>query len=97
MNLQELTKLVPGGESDRLEFKRSTGQRSSAMKTVCAMLNGTGTLNIIDWRTENGNPAPTWQEQAGSVYVTFLPAALPDMQRDTGEVIPTSTRQVPDK
>lgn len=39
---------------------------------------GTGTLNIIDWCAENGNPAPTWQEQAGSVYVTFLPAALPD-------------------
>jgi len=38
---------------------------------------GTGTLNIIDWCAENGNPAPTWQEQAGSVYVTFLPAALP--------------------
>ncbi len=39
---------------------------------------GTGTLNIIDWCAENGNPAPTWQEQAGSVYVTFLPATLPD-------------------
>ena len=58
---------------------------------------GTGTLNIIDWCTENGNPIPAWQEQAGSVYVTFLPAALPDMQRDTEEVTPTSTRQVPDK
>ena len=46
---------------------------------------GTGTLNIIDWCMENGNPAPTWREQAGSVYVTFFPAELPD------------TRQVPDK
>lgn len=35
---------------------------------------GSGTLNIIDWCTENGNPAPEWQEQAGSVFVTFLPA-----------------------
>ena len=58
---------------------------------------GTGTLNIIDWCTENGNPAPTWQEQTGSVYVTFLPATLPDVQRDTEETIPTSTRQVVDK
>ena len=46
---------------------------------------GTGTLNIIDWCAENANPPPTWQEQAGSVYVTFLPAELP------------ATRQVPDK
>ena len=58
---------------------------------------GTGTLNIIDWCAENGNPAPAWQEQAGSVYVTFLPATLPEKQRDTGEVTPTSTRKAPDK
>ena len=35
---------------------------------------GSGTLNIIDWCAENGNPVPDWQEQAGSVYVTFRPA-----------------------
>jgi hypothetical protein len=38
-------------------------------------------LNIIDWYAENGNPAPTWQEQVGSVYVTFLPAAFLDIPR----------------
>ncbi len=42
MNLQELKKLVASGESDRLEFKNSTGQRTAAMKTVCGMLNGLG-------------------------------------------------------
>jgi hypothetical protein len=34
---------------------------------------GTGTLNIIDWCRSNENPAPTWSEQAGSVFVTFFP------------------------
>ena len=38
---------------------------------------GSGTLNIIDWCLENSNPTPTWKEQAGSVYVIFLPAELP--------------------
>jgi ATP-dependent DNA helicase RecG len=38
---------------------------------------GSGTLNIIDWCLENGNPAPRWTEQAGAVYVAFLPAQLP--------------------
>lgn len=38
---------------------------------------GSGTLNIVDWCMENGNPTPTWKEQAGSVYVIFLPAELP--------------------
>ena len=47
---------------------------------------GAGTLNIIDWCAENGNPAPAWQEQAGSVYVTFLPAVLPDIPEVTPEV-----------
>ena len=40
---------------------------------------GAGTLNIIDWCVENANPTPVWQEQTGSVYVTFLPAVLPDI------------------
>jgi ATP-dependent DNA helicase RecG len=39
---------------------------------------GSGTLNIMDWCKENANPVPTWHEQAGSVYVTFLPAVLPE-------------------
>ena len=42
MNLEALIQLVGQGESEHLEFKRSTGQRSDAAKTVCAMLNGLG-------------------------------------------------------
>jgi ATP-dependent DNA helicase RecG len=42
MNPSELKDLATQGESDRLEFKRSTGQRTEAAKTVCAMLNGIG-------------------------------------------------------
>ncbi len=44
MNLKELKKLVVSGESDRIEFKFTTGQRTQAMKTVCGMLNGLGGL-----------------------------------------------------
>ena len=54
---------------------------------------GSGTLNIIDWCIENGNPTPAWSEQSGSVYVTFRPAVLPDVQ----PVAAQSTAQVPDK
>ena len=42
MNLDELRAVVAGGESDRLEFKASTGQRSDGAKTIAAMLNGQG-------------------------------------------------------
>jgi ATP-dependent DNA helicase RecG len=42
MTLNEIKRLVTKGESDRVEFKKSTGQRTDAAKTVCAMLNGGG-------------------------------------------------------
>jgi ATP-dependent DNA helicase RecG len=35
---------------------------------------GTGTLKVIDWCRDNANPAPVWEEQSGSVVVTFRPA-----------------------
>jgi len=35
---------------------------------------GIGTLNILDWCQENGNPPPQWQESTtGDVTVTFWP------------------------
>ena len=42
MILDELKHIAQAGESERVEFKRSTGQRTEGMKTVCAMLNGVG-------------------------------------------------------
>ena len=42
MNLKELKTIVAKGESDRVEFKRTTGQRTEAAKTVCALANSRG-------------------------------------------------------
>ena len=42
MMLGELNAIVAGGESEQVEFKRSTGQRTDAAKAVCAMLNARG-------------------------------------------------------
>ena len=42
MNLSELRELVASGETERIEFKRTTGQRKEGAKTACAMLNGSG-------------------------------------------------------
>lgn len=55
MKLDELKKLIKKGESEQIEFKRSTGQRSEAAKTVCAMLNGIGGF-ILFGVTDDGNP-----------------------------------------
>ena len=42
MNLADIQQLIALGESESLEFKKSTEQRTEAAKTVCAMLNGIG-------------------------------------------------------
>lgn len=42
MDLEELRQLVAQGESDRLEFKKTTGELKDGMSGVCAMLNGRG-------------------------------------------------------
>lgn len=39
---EELKRLIAKGESESLEFKKTTGQRTEAAKTVCALLNGLG-------------------------------------------------------
>ena len=42
MTIAEAQQLADTGESERLEFKRTTGQRTEAARTVCAFLNGEG-------------------------------------------------------
>lgn len=42
MELAEIRKLVAGGESETAEFKRSTAERDSATRALCAMLNHRG-------------------------------------------------------
>ena len=44
MTADRISELVATGESETLEFKSTTGQRSDAAKTVCAMLNQWGTM-----------------------------------------------------
>ena len=53
---------------------------------------GSGTLNIIDWCRENGNPTPSWSEQAGSVFVVFMPT-VPEAQQ-VSDKVPTATGHI---
>jgi ATP-dependent DNA helicase RecG len=47
MNLAKIKKIVMQGESDSVEFKKTTGQLRSAFETVCAFLNGEGGIVLI--------------------------------------------------
>ena len=84
MNLKELENLVRKGESDRLEFKRSTGQRTQAAKTVCAMLNGLGGFvffGVTDKKKIVGQEvsAKTLEDIANEIR-EIEPPAFPDME-----------------
>lgn len=47
MNIKELREFVSGGESETLEFKKSTAQLRRAAETLCGLLNGTGGRVLI--------------------------------------------------
>ncbi|MBS4166598.1 hypothetical protein NEOC65_001687 [Neochlamydia sp. AcF65] len=57
-----------------------------------------GTLNIIDWCKENGNPKPTWEMRAESVVTTFLPSSFfatgkrPEEQAEEAEKVRPESR-----
>ncbi|KIC75913.1 hypothetical protein DB42_EL00050 [Neochlamydia sp. EPS4] len=59
---------------------------------------GMGTLNIIDWCKENGNPKPTWEVRAESVVTTFLPSSFfatgkrPEEQAEEAEKVRPKSR-----
>lgn len=42
MTIKELEEIVAAGEGGTIEFKETTGQKTPAMKTLCAFLNGNG-------------------------------------------------------
>jgi predicted HTH transcriptional regulator len=42
------------GESETVKFKRSTGQRTTAAKTLCGMLNGTGGMVLFGVNDKGG-------------------------------------------
>lgn len=84
MNLDELSELVQGGESDRVEFKKTTGQRSEGTRTVCAMLNGLGGF-VLFGVTSAGKVtgqllATTTLEDVHNELRRIEPPAFPDVE-----------------
>ncbi len=47
MDIEELTGLIASGESETVEFKKSTAQLRRAAETLCGMLNGNGGRVLI--------------------------------------------------
>ena len=47
MQVEDVEKLIQYGECETVEFKRSADQRTTAAKTFCGMLNGTGGMVLF--------------------------------------------------
>ena len=84
MNLDDLKALVRKGESDRVEFKRSTGQRTAAARTVCAMLNGLGGFVIFGVRDKGQvvgqQVSATTIEELANELRRIEPPVFPDIE-----------------
>jgi ATP-dependent DNA helicase RecG len=77
MHSEELQALVSAGESEQIEYKRSTGQRTDAARTVSAMLNGRGGF-VLFGVADNGEVVGQ-QVSAGT---------LTDIIRELGRIEP---------
>src|SRR5271157_150332 len=81
MDLEELRQLVALGESERLEFKKTTGELRSAMTTLCALLNGSGgkvLFGVTDSGKIHGQDVTdaTLREVAGEIRKIEPPAVF---------------------
>ena len=84
MNLNELKGIVAKGESDRVEFKRTTGQRTEAAKTVCALANGLGGF-VLFGVTDKGEiigqqVATSTMEDVANELRRIEPPIFPDIE-----------------
>jgi ATP-dependent DNA helicase RecG len=86
VNLGDLASLVARGESEHLEFKRSTGSLSDGMKSVCAMLNsplpGYVLFGINDRAEIVGQEISTRTlEEVATEQRKIEPPAFPDIEQ----------------
>ncbi|MEI6394939.1 MAG: ATP-binding protein [Verrucomicrobiota bacterium] len=96
MQWAELEKLVAVGESETVEFKKSTAQPTSRPQNPYitnafyrrGLIEqwGRGTNRILELSVKAGNPEPEFEETAGWVVVRFRPVAGKTIGEVTGEV-----------
>lgn len=85
MTLAEIADLVTGGESETLEFKKTTGSLNSGMQTLCAMLNGKGGKLIFGVTPEGDITGQSFSDATlRDIYQSLSeikPAVLPQVTR----------------
>ncbi len=101
MDLEAVRRLVAEGESERLEFKKTTGELRSAMTSLCALLNGSGgkvLFGVTDSGTILGQDVTdaTLREVAGELRkieppTVFVQTRVPVREGKEALVLETTT------
>ena len=85
MTPDDIAALVVGGESETLEFKKSTAEQQEAAKTVCAMLNNRGGMVIIgvspDGKVDGQQIGNRTIEDLSAELQRIEPPVLPSIER----------------
>ena len=85
MTLEEVRKLAATGESETLEFKKSTGERTEAAKAVCAMLNHRGGIVLLgvtpEGKVVGQEVSDHTIERVSAEIQRIEPPAFPDVER----------------
>ncbi len=103
MNYDQVTAWVAAGESETMEFKRTTGERREAARTLCAMLNHRGGRVLFgvepDGRIIGQQVSDHTLEEVSQEIQQLDPPAFPSIDRvDVGggrEVLVVSITQGP--
>lgn len=85
MSPEQLAAWAAGGESETIEFKRTTGQRREATRTVCAMLNHRGGHVLFgveaDGRVVGQQVSDHTVEEVAQELREIDPPAFPSIER----------------
>ncbi|MBI5366512.1 MAG: hypothetical protein HZA54_05715 [Planctomycetes bacterium] len=87
MSPDQIATWAASGESETLEFKRTTGERREATRTRCAMLNHRGgRVRMAELTRQAGLPQLESEDAGGCVTVRFRPSRYLPLQRVRREI-----------
>jgi ATP-dependent DNA helicase RecG len=84
MNFGDIQRLAAGGETEQIEFKKSTAQLSRAGETLCGFLNGRGGRVLIgvtpDGKIVGQRVSDKTQQEVAALLQRFEPPAPVEIQ-----------------
>lgn len=95
MNLEEIKAIVAGGESETVEFKKSTAQLPRVGETLCAFLNRSGGILLIGVTPDGRIVGQQVSDKTRREIAAMLDQFEPTPSIEVSEIaVPRSSRKV---